>query len=130
MNNNFKQFSREDLNFNDEIKSFWNNNGYLVLKDFYKINECNNLIARSKELIDSFDHEKYKSIFDTLNQEHSEDQYFLQSGDKIRFFLENKAIDQKGNFVDSKELVINKIGHALHDLDPVFYKFTHRELYN
>lgn len=30
----------------------------------------------------------------------------------------------KGNLIRSKESSINKMGHALHELDPVFRKFT------
>ena len=48
----------------------------------------------------------------------------MESGDKIRFFLEEKAnITEKTN----KQFIVNKIGHALHDLDEVFYKFSHRK---
>ncbi|XP_060056366.1 phytanoyl-CoA dioxygenase domain-containing protein 1 isoform X11 [Erinaceus europaeus] len=56
--------------------------------------------------------------------------YFLSSGDKIRFFFEKGVFDQKvpcatGNFLVSPEKSINKIGHALHAHDPVFKCITH-----
>ncbi|KAJ1969147.1 hypothetical protein IWQ62_000807, partial [Dispira parvispora] len=56
--------------------------------------------------------------------EHVGDQYFLESGDKIRFFFEKEAFDKQGQFVAPKEQSINKIGHALHVLDPVFRRGT------
>ena len=46
------------------------------------------------------------------------------SGDKIRFFFEEAAFAPDGNLGQSKERSINKIGHALHDLDPVFSHFS------
>jgi phytanoyl-CoA hydroxylase len=48
----------------------------------------------------------------------------MESGDKVRFFLEEKALDEKGNFKQEVELSVNKIGHALHSLHPVFKEFS------
>ena len=52
------------------------------------------------------------------------DAYFLTSGDKIRCFFEEEAFDGAGALRQPKELSINKIGHAMHDLDPVFAHFS------
>ncbi|XP_051836102.1 phytanoyl-CoA dioxygenase domain-containing protein 1 isoform X2 [Antechinus flavipes] len=51
--------------------------------------------------------------------------YFLTSGDKIRFFFEKGVFDKEGNFLVPPENSINKIGHALHAHDPVFRSVTH-----
>ncbi|PKU30046.1 phytanoyl- dioxygenase domain-containing protein 1 isoform x2 [Limosa lapponica baueri] len=37
--------------------------------------------------------------------------YFLTSGDKIRFFFEKGVLDERGNFLIPKEKSISKIGH-------------------
>ena len=130
MNIGFKKFNKKQLPFNDEMLSFWNEEGFLVIEQFYDSSECDNLRNRSKELIDDFAHSSVRSIFDTNNQKHSEDNYFLESGDKIRFFFEKNAFDKNGKLNKSIDLVINKIGHALHDLDSVFFDFSHSEELN
>lgn len=48
------------------------------------------------------------------------DNYFYDSAEKISFFFEEKAFGNDGNLKQPKELSINKVGHALHELDPVF----------
>lgn len=58
---------------------------------------------------------------------HVGDTYFLESSDKIRFFFEEGAV-REGELTVAKEKAVNKIGHALHDLNPEFNKVsvTHR----
>jgi len=82
-------------------------------------------LNRSKELLAEFnvdDHPLTK--FTTGDDNHVGDDYFLTSGDKIRFFLEQEALDQDGRLTRPKEKAVNKIGHALHELDPLFRKVT------
>jgi phytanoyl-CoA hydroxylase len=64
------------------------------------------------------------SIFSTQQQARRLDTYFLGSGVKIRFFFEQDAFLPEGTLKQSKERSINKIGHALHDLDPFFSEFS------
>ncbi len=87
MNIKFKKFNKKQLPFNDEMLSFWNEEGFLVIEQFYDSPECDNLRYRAKKLINDFKHSGVRSIFDTNDQQHAEDDYFLKSGDKIRFFF-------------------------------------------
>jgi phytanoyl-CoA hydroxylase len=98
--------------------------GFLVLPDFVDSSHCDRLRQRADELVHTFDPPRALSIFSTLEQSRVTDEYFLESGDKIRFFFEEHAFLPDGSLRQSKERSINKIGHALHDLDPVFNNFS------
>src|SRR5260370_40704367 len=94
--------------------------GFLVLENCVDAEAGDRLIAREEELVRDFDPNGVVSIFSTHKQTRTSDDYFLESGDKIRFFFEENAFLPDGTLRHSKERSINKIGHALHDLDPVF----------
>lgn len=99
-------------------------NGFLVIEGFASEQECDELRLRAEQLIREFEPAEVVSIFSTHEQSRVADEYFLTSGDKIRFFFEESAFAPDGTLKRSKELSINKIGHALHDLDPVFSRFS------
>jgi phytanoyl-CoA hydroxylase len=101
--------------------------GFAVLPNFASDEECNELRARAEALVQQFDPDEVVSIFSTHEQNRLTDDYFLTSGDKIRFFFEENAFNTDGTLQYKKEKSINKIGHALHDLDPVFQKFSRSE---
>jgi len=98
--------------------------GFLVLENFVNEDACKRLRARAEELVHDFDPQGVVSIFSTHEQTRTSDDYFLESGDKIRFFFEEHAFLPDGTLRQSRERSINKIGHALHDLDPVFDAFS------
>lgn len=106
-----------------QLESFYGD-GFLVLDNFVSADKCDGLRARAEELVAGFDPNGVVSIFSTREQTRTSDEYFLSSGDKIRFFFEENAFDGEGKLRQSKERAINKIGHALHDLDPKFDDFS------
>jgi phytanoyl-CoA hydroxylase len=98
--------------------------GFLILDSFVDNSACDRLRARAEELVHEFDTAEAVSIFSTHEQSRLADDYFLGSGDCIRFFFEENAFLPDGSLGQDKDHSINKIGHALHDLDPVFDKFS------
>jgi len=105
----------------------YDHDGFVILENFVNAQDCDRLRARAEELVRDFDPTGVVSIFSTHEQTRTSDDYFLESGDKIRFFFEENAFLPDGTLRQSKEQSINKIGHALHDLDPVFDKFSRTE---
>ena len=97
--------------------------GYLILEDFASLEACRSLRERASEIVEDFDPADSVSIFTTNDQTRHSDCYFLESGDKIRCFFEEESFGDNGMLLQAKKLSINKIGHAMHDLDPVFEKF-------
>lgn len=108
------------------MQAAYDRDGFLVLEDFVPAADCQALIERTAELVEGFDPLAEHGIFSTADQAHARDRYFQKSGDKIRFFLEPDACDPSGRLRVDKARALNKIGHALHDLDPVFSTVSRR----
>jgi phytanoyl-CoA hydroxylase len=98
--------------------------GYLILNDFYTKEQCDELMHRGEELSNNFNFDGHPSIFQTNEQTRTSDDYFLNSGENISYFFEKDAFDENGKLKNDLFHSLNKIGHALHDLDPVFENFS------
>jgi phytanoyl-CoA hydroxylase len=98
--------------------------GFVVLPGFKTVGEIAALRKRAEEIVDAFEPGSTRPVFSARNEDSSDDS-FLTSGSTIRCFLEEEALDSSGNLRVAKSLAINKIGHAMHDLDPVFDHFSH-----
>ncbi|KAL7607235.1 phytanoyl-CoA dioxygenase [Lactuca sativa] len=111
-------------NLSSDQLQFFNSQGYLVIESFSSTEEVEALRKRMDQLLDGFDCSSSASIFSTKNQQRTSDDYFYDSADKISFFFEEKAFDDDGKLKQPKQLSINKVGHALHDHDPIFKKVS------
>ena len=98
--------------------------GYIVIEGFYSAEECDAVMKRGEELSNTYNFDGHPSVFQTNEQTRTSDDYFLDSGGNISYFFEKDAFDEKGNLKNDLFHSLNKIGHALHDLDPVFEKFS------
>ena len=98
--------------------------GYLVIPGFKSASEIAQVRARAAAIVDAFDADRHRTIFTTNEQQRAVDDYFMGSADTIRCFFEEEAFDAQGQLRQDKSLSINKIGHAMHDLDPVFDAFS------
>ncbi|CAK7271681.1 hypothetical protein SEPCBS119000_004730 [Sporothrix epigloea] len=104
--------------------------GYLIIPDALPPTAVAALVRETRRLLEEdFTLEghpltKFQTGGDD-GQEHVGDDYFLGSGDKVRFFLEEDAFNPTTGQLDKpKERAVNKIGHYLHVLNPVFAKVT------
>ncbi|XP_054737414.1 phytanoyl-CoA dioxygenase domain-containing protein 1 homolog [Anastrepha obliqua] len=102
-----------------------NQNGYIVIEDFLTPAEVEELHSAGRALCMDAPQVNRK-IFSTVNQKdaHSKETYFLDSGDKVRFFFEEGAIGENGELVVDPMIALNKVGHSLHVDHPVFNKVT------
>ncbi|XP_068608953.1 phytanoyl-CoA dioxygenase domain-containing protein 1 [Brachionichthys hirsutus] len=104
--------------------------GYVVLDGLLTPQECEELRQRMAEIVDEMDVPQHCRVtFSTNQEEQTREQgnadYFLTSGDQVRFFFEKGVFNDKGECVMPKHLSLNKVGHALHAHEPLYKKVTH-----
>lgn len=106
-------------------------NGYLVIPDYLTKSEVDSLLTETNALLNDFSLDTHPltqfTTGDDDTAEHVGDDYFLTSGDKIRFFFEPDAFTSEPDpltgrpaLIKPKHLAVNKIGHSLHTLSPPF----------
>jgi phytanoyl-CoA hydroxylase len=108
-----------------QVEKFYMN-GFLVLTNFFSAEKVHQLRSEIASVIDGLD-PNGAPIFTTNEQERKvAGAYFLASGDKIAPFMEEKSNLRASDGTEVPfALRINKIGHALHDLNPVFQEVSY-----
>ncbi|XP_057370870.1 phytanoyl-CoA dioxygenase domain-containing protein 1-like [Daphnia carinata] len=108
----------------NQIEQF-HNDGYLIINNFLSDEDVASLRKAIATIIDDFQPDQHRSIFTTTDTpKQARDTYFLESGDKIRYFFEEGALNENGELIVEKDRSLNKIGHALHWLNPDFKRVT------
>jgi phytanoyl-CoA hydroxylase len=103
----------------------YHRDGFLVLPDFASAGACAELRRRADEIVEDWEPGAMRTAFTTIEDAAPRNEEFLRSGGIIWCFFEPDAFGPDGELRQPKPLSINKIGHAMHDLDPVFERFTY-----
>lgn len=89
--------------------------GILAIPGWLDAPTVESLKAACNKLLDDFSPESVpRSIFSTEEQSRTSDRYFLESGDKVSYFYEQKAFSTDGSLLYEPRATINKVGHDLH----------------
>ncbi len=121
--------AREFSGITPQMQEAFERDGVLVLDNLVSEKDCDTVISRMSEMVDSFDIEAHRSVFSTTNQTHAQDQYFLESGHETRFFFEEEAFSKDGELTKPLPLALNKVGHAMHDNDETFSDFARQDAF-
>ena len=84
--------------------------GFAHIKGVFSSDQIEEIKAEVQDIIKKSDISELKSKFDTNHK--NDDSYFIESGDKIRFFLEQNAFNEEGKLIHPIRESINKIGHG------------------
>ena len=103
----------------------WQRDGVLVLPGFKTAAAVAAVCARACELVDAFEPAADSGVFSTRDRSRVVDAALLASAEAVHCFFEEEAFEPQGRLCVPKAQAINKIGHALHDIDPVFDHFSH-----
>ena len=105
-------------------KATYQEQGWLVLPGFKSAGDTAAVCERARAIVGAFDPAAGASRFSTRDRSFVADARLLASAEAVHCFFEEEALDAEGRLVVPKAQSINKIGHALHDLDPVFSAFS------
>ncbi len=107
----------------------WQRDGFVVLPGFKSPADVAAACQRAQALVDAFEPAADSGVFSTRDRSRQcsqiRDATLLASAEQVHCFFEEEAFDDQGRLCVPKAQAINKIGHALHDRDPVFDAFSH-----
>ena len=113
----------------NQINQQYAEHGYAIIEDAVPQSALEAIRQAAAQIVDEFDIDRHHTTFTTLDQDRGRDHYFMDSAQAVHCFLEEDALDKDGRLVRPKELAINKIGHAMHDLVPAFTRFCRQAVF-
>jgi phytanoyl-CoA hydroxylase len=99
--------------------------GFIVMPDFKSAAATRAAAGRARALVEAFEPGGPAAVFSSRDRARNSDAALLASAEQVHCFFEEEAFDDAGHLRVPKAQAINKIGHALHDLDPVFERYSH-----
>jgi len=109
----------------DNQISQFHKDGYTVVENLLTPGQISQMKDRAARIVEEWDEDESRHVFSTNDNNRTDDTYFLESAEMIRCFYEEEAFGPDGRLVQERSACINKIGHALHELDPVFEPLSH-----
>ncbi len=109
----------------ESARQAYAHDGVLVIENFVSAEACAALRRQALELLAQHGPGAPGTVFSTRDQGHAQDRYFQDSANRIGVFFEEEAFSADGLLAVPLEQAVNKLGHAMHDLDPVFQAFSH-----
>ena len=85
--------------------------------------ECTEQAQYAALVVDAHAPAASGTVFSSRDNRHVQDTYFEKSANGIGVFFEEGTFDQSGALCVPLSRAVNKLGHAMHDLDPVFNAF-------
>jgi phytanoyl-CoA hydroxylase len=102
----------------------WQREGSLVLPGFASAAAVQGLKQRAGKIVEAFEPAGQAAVFSSRHRAQLSQRALVASAGEVRCFFEEEAFDADGCLVVEKSRAINKIGHALHDRDAVFNRFS------
>ena len=110
-----------------EMLAAYGDAGVIILRGFADTKACAALRDHTIALVERDAPAAPESVFSTTSNVQLTDEYFEKSGANISFFFEEQIRSDAAARDGSKAAQLNKLGHAMHDLDPVFDRFSRTE---
>lgn len=101
----------------------WQQHGLVVLPGFADASAIAALTQRAHQIVDAFAPDE-RAVFSSRDRAQLSQRALAASAGEVRCFFEEEAFDGDGRLVVDTARAINKIGHALHDRDAVFSRFS------
>jgi phytanoyl-CoA hydroxylase len=109
----------------DDQLDAWCRDGVLVLPGFAAADDTEALKRRAHEIVDAYQPSPAETaVFSSRDRSQLSQRALVESAGAVRCFFEEEAFDAAGRLVVAKARAINKIGHALHDREPLFDRFS------
>jgi phytanoyl-CoA hydroxylase len=99
--------------------------GFVVIPNFKTAEQVAKVRKRAGKIVEAFDPSVSRTIFNPRDNETPRSDYYMTSMTSVCCFFEEEAFDENGELRQAKEVSINRLGYAMHEVDPVFEEFSH-----